>query len=261
MRLRGLLQGHHLEERCKGRPTVGGAITQAATVSTFTGSGTVTATTAVTGFQSPGLIQVHTTSGTAWLTYTGTSSDSFTGVSDDSGTGSVTTGTIVESGPGSNGYTGYTTYGGAALTVTHTATSLATVTTQTATRPVTTLPTVTVTNLATASSTSTSLTGGNLPVASTTAEPFTTSGTLQVTTSTGVATLSYTGISGNTFTGVKYVSGAKGHIYKGAIRGGAHGHLHGAPPRSTAPRGNRVDMVDHSHRRHQRAHRLERQLL
>ena len=202
----------------KGAPTVGGAITQAlATVSTFTGSGTVTATTAVTGFHSPGLIQVHTTSGTAWLTYTGTSSDSFTGVSDDSGTGSVTTGTIVESGPGSNGYTGYTTYGGAALTVTHTATSLATVTTQTATRPVTTLPTVTVTNLATASSTSTSLTGGNLPVASTTAEPFTTSGTLQVTTSTGVATLSYTGISGNTFTGVKYVSGAKGHIYKGAI--------------------------------------------
>jgi len=185
-----------------GPPKVGGPITQGLpTVSTFTGAGSI-GVASVTGFHAPGLAKIQVTKtgtkSTAWITYGATATGLLKTITTDSGSGTVTTLAtgVSEAGPGGSDYNGWTTYNGGALTVTHTPTNLATATSQ---------------------STVTSLAGGNLPVVSTTTDPFTTSGTLQVNTTTGIATLSYTGISGNTFTGVKYVSGAKGHIYKGTI--------------------------------------------
>ena len=170
-----------------GIVSLGGAITQALpTVSTYTGSGTLTVASA-TGFTSPGLVKIATTAGTAFASYTGASGTTITGLTTQGGAhGNVSpSGAVTEVGPGSNGYQAITT-------------------------------------LAAASNNTTVATfvagGGTLNITSATATPFsTTGGTLAVVTSSGDVTLTYTGVSGNSLTGVEATAGATGKLYTGAI--------------------------------------------
>ena len=167
-----------------GAPTVGGAISQPLkTVATFTGSGSLSVAS-VTGFHSPGLLKVATSNGTAWLSYTGTSGSSFTGVTTQGGaTGTPTPGGgVVEAGLGSNGYTNITTVGGSSNGTTVSADVGG---------------------------------GGHLYLTSTSL--MNPAGTVKVVTTNGVQTLTYTGISGNTLTGVSAGPGASGVVYSGAL--------------------------------------------
>ena len=194
-----------------GTVTVTGAINQIpSTVKFFTGSGILNVA-AVTGFHAPGVLKAKTSNNaTAFLAYTTASGTSISGITlENNVTGGIASGTTVtETGPGGNGYSAFTTYSGVAQTVATIAASCAA---------------ATVTNNATSTNNSTSTSqscSASLVVASASTAPalFTTAGgTLTVATSNGPVKLTFTGISGNTLTGVGAKVGSTGLISPDAV--------------------------------------------
>jgi hypothetical protein len=168
-----------------GSLTPGGAITQnLPNVTTL--SGASLSVTASTGFLAPGLVALAVSGGTAYLSFTGTGTGTLTGVTYQGGaTGTATpAGSVVQADGLSNGNTAW--------------------------------------NQVASSSSGVNVTsfiggGGTLNLNSATADPWTAPATVQVVTSTGVVTLSYTGISGNTLTGVSAPAGASGLIFTDAL--------------------------------------------
>ena len=175
-----------------------GAVTQVnPDVSTFTGSG-VLELASTSGFSAPGSVTVATSNGTAHLTFTGTSTTAatcgasgtvacLTGVSDASGSGVASPGGTVSQTVLQNvsDVAAYSSLAAGATGID--------VTTLNGTQslPALSLPTA---------CPGTGATGVT--------NCFATSGTLILQTSTGNATVSYTGVSGTSFTGVSYVSGS-----------------------------------------------------
>ena len=170
----------------KGVPVAAGAIAQSQpTVSSFTGSGSMSVATVKTkGFQTSGLLKVATSTGTASIHYASHTTTQFTGLTTELGTGTVknTATGIVEPGLGGNGYAAWSTVAAGS-------------------------------NKTTVSSFIPG--GGTLAVASTT-NFAAAGGTLSVVTSSGTVGLTYTGVSGSTLTGVKASTGASGVLYFGA---------------------------------------------
>jgi IPT/TIG domain len=171
-----------------GTLTAGGAVTQAATVVTSLSNGTLSVA-ASTNFAAPGLVSVATSGGTAYVSFSGTGTGTLTGATYEGGAGGTITGggAVTQA----NGLTqNLDAFGRVALTTNNVDIS--------------------------------TLTGsGSIDLVSATATPWTAPGNVEVNTSNGVQTLSFTGISGNTLTGVSDANGGTGIIYGGALAGQA----------------------------------------
>ena len=167
--------------------TTGGAITQnLPNVNTL--SNATLSITSSTGFSAPGLVSVATSGGTAYLSFTGTGTGTLTGVTYQGGASGTVTGLgAVTQG---NGLTqNLDAFGNVAQ--------------------------------GTAPISLSGLSGGTLPLTSATATPWTAPGTVEVNTTSGVQNLTFTGISGNSLTGVSAQNGATGTIFAGALAGQA----------------------------------------
>jgi hypothetical protein len=171
-----------------GTLTPGGAITQNLdNVNTFSNS--TLSVAASTNFSAPGLVSVATSGGTAYLSFSGTGTGTLTGATYQGGAN----GTVVGGGAvvQANGLTQNLDAFG---------------------------------NLA-AGSSSTSVSAytgsGTLNLTSATATPWTAPGTIEVNTTNGVQNFTFTGISGNSLTGVSAPAGGSGSVFTGALVGQA----------------------------------------